>query len=53
MLRWSIFTKSVWDAERTTFVDPAEKAIRSIFRLTLWEWLLRDRFAEHFFASYT
>ena len=42
-----------WDAERNTFVDQADKPIRSIFKLYPWEWLLRDRFAEHFFASYT
>ncbi|MGZ8480285.1 MAG: glutathionylspermidine synthase family protein, partial [Candidatus Binatia bacterium] len=42
-----------WDAERNSFVDQADKPIRSIFKLYPWEWLLRDRFAEHFFASYT
>jgi glutathionylspermidine synthase len=41
-----------WHAERNTFVDQAERPIRSIFKLYPWEWLLRDRFADHFFASY-
>ena len=42
-----------WDGERNSFVDQADRPIRSIFKLYPWEWLLRDRFAEHFFASYT
>lgn len=44
-----------WDAEQNSFVDQAGNPIRSIFKLYPWEWLLRDQFAEQYFAtqSYT
>ena len=41
-----------WDADRNSFVDQGDKPIRSIFKLYPWEWLLRDQFAENYFASY-
>lgn len=41
-----------WDADRNSFVDQADKPMRSIFKLYPWEWLLRDQFAENYFASY-
>lgn len=40
-----------WDAKGKSFVDKADNPIRSIFKLYPWEWLLRDSFAEEFFAS--
>lgn len=42
-----------WDQERHCFVDGQDRPMRSIFKLCPWEWLLRDRFAEQWFASYT
>ena len=41
-----------WDADRNSFVDQTDNPIRSIFKLYPWEWLVRDPFAENFFASY-
>lgn len=37
----------VYDAETKQFTDGAGRPIRHIFKLYPWEWMVRERFAEH------
>lgn len=41
-----------WDSRRRTFVDLANRQIRSIFKLYPWEWLLDDKFALQLLDSF-
>ena len=36
-----------WDEDTRTFVDLADRPIRSIFKLYPWEWLLHEAFGDH------
>ncbi len=43
-----VFVEQIgWDARRRAFVDPAERALASVFKLYPWEWLMREDFAPH------
>lgn len=35
-----------WDAQRRCFMDLQNRAIRNLFKLYPWEWLIRERFGE-------
>lgn len=41
-----------WDTARQAFVDADGTAMRSLFKLYPWEWLLKDQFGQHALDTY-
>ena len=41
-----------WNAERRSFVDLNEEAIRSIFKLYPWEWIVHEEFGQMVLETY-
>lgn len=51
--RYLAVEEIAWNAARGEFVDGSEQAIRTIFKLYPWEWMLREEFGPHLLKCQT
>jgi len=51
--RYLAVDEIAWNAARGQFVDGDEQAIRTIFKLYPWEWMLREEFGPYLLQSQT